>query len=156
MKKPLLKTSLICLGITLLYGMSSFKTPEGVSPQSNHTVSIVYDTIISPNGEESQCIKEIVIEGDQGDCQCSLEVHEFMGKWELRLSKSLSCSGPVTAKYKYKVTYYANGSNFPNDTTIEYGPYTTIVWNPNSVDHGDIRYSKCTPLDLEVCFTPTR
>lgn len=157
MKKHLLKAALICLGITLLCGLYSFKTSEGVKSQQNYqTASIVYDTIITPEGEESECIKEVVIESDQSDCQCSLyvSINTTINRWDLMISKSLSCSGPVTARYKYKVTYYANGSNYPNDTTIDYGPYTTIVWNPNSVAHGDIRYSECTPIDLEVCFTP--
>ena len=108
MKKLLLKASLICLGATLLCGMSSFTTPK-VEKLQCHNVSFVYDTIITPNGEESQCIiKEIVVESDQGDCVCSLYVHYTTEHWYLYCCTN-GCDRQVEVKYWYKL--YVEGGN---------------------------------------------
>ena len=107
MKKPLLKTALICLGITLLCGMSSFRTLKGEDlQQSYQSTSISNDTLITPNGEEAQYIKEVVIESNQSNCICSLFVSYAASYWSLNL-KNYS-NFPVEVSYTYTV-YPLNG-----------------------------------------------
>ena len=111
MKKSILKASLICLGIALLCGMSSFKTPDEVKPQQNYqTKTISNGTVINLDGREPQCIKkEVVLEGDKNGCTCTLEVIYDGTNWALRVKKSSLTEKDVVVTYSYKI-YGLDGS----------------------------------------------
>lgn len=157
MKKPILKTALICLGITLLCGMYSFKTPEGMkSQQRNRTMSIAYDTIITPDGEESECVKEVVVESDQGEGSFSLAVHYAScnygdicdpGNWYLYATNNYSRSVKVTYKYRK----YGKRGDVEIDTGIAIvsGQY----WGPVQINSGNLADGVFELIDIiEVCF----
>lgn len=106
MKKPLLKAALICLGITLLCGLYSFRTPQGENLQQRYrTTSTVYDTIIIPDGEAVECVKEVTVENDQGACTCRLHVlyNDITGDWSLYLNQY--CNTLVHVEYSYIIKY---------------------------------------------------
>lgn len=147
MKKPILKTALICLGITLLCGMYSFKTPEEAKLQRcNRTASIVYDTIITPDGEVSRVIKTVVVENDQKQCTCSLFVSENGTDWRLGIRSSCNCS--LKATYVY-TKYYIQGDEFIEETI---GPLTTDIGGQEkpSLESGKIGESFCIPVSVEA------
>lgn len=78
MKKSFLKTSLICLGITLLCGLYSFKTPYR---------------------EKSQFTKGCVVETNAlGEC-VSWKFRENYGHDEVRITNN--CSSDIVVSYKY-------------------------------------------------------
>lgn len=108
----LLKAVSICLGIALLCGMSSFRTPEDMKIQQGYqTAAISNDTIITPDGEFSRCIKEIVVEGNQPDGICFLKVccdYDANGQWKLCATNTYGRC--VNVKYWYKI--------YINDTTV--------------------------------------
>lgn len=161
MKKTLFKTAFICLGITLLCGLYSFKTPDGVKSQQNYrTASIVYDTIITPDGDESECIKkEVVVEGDKDGCTCTLYVsYDSSQDWSLRLKKSIK-QKDVVAYYSYK-KYGLDGKETENsgkiisvriksdveEITIDQGQYRVPF------DCNDSYLTVCEPGYLRACF----
>lgn len=145
MKKHLLKALLICLGATLLCGLSSFKTSEGVkSPRSN--VSIIYDTIITHDGEVSRVIKEVVDENGQTQCTCSLFVSVTGGNWRLGISSSCNC--PLEATIVY-TKYYIQGDEF-KEVTI--GPIPEDVGRVEkpALESGTIGESFCIPVSVDA------
>ena len=146
MKKSLLKATLICFGVILLCGLSSFMTPEEVkSPRSNYAMSIIYDTIITPEGEGSQCIREVVVESDQGDCLCSLYVTHSTGSWTLWLARS-RFGRSIEATIEYRI-YSGNSSKKIKETTNLPGNYSN-----NPIHSGFLSSSDCRPVSLKACF----
>ena len=131
----------------LLCGLYSFKTPEGVRLQRfNRTVSIVDDTIINSDGEESQCQTEVVVEGNKSGCTCTLEVaNSFDGSsWTLRVYYE-SCGSNTTASAECRwieeypdkdpdtltgfIPLLTNGNN----NTVASGSYTERICKPYSI-----------------------
>lgn len=146
MKKYLLKAVSICLGITLLCGMSSFRTPEGMKIQRGYqTAVITNDTIITSDGEESQCIKEVVVESERG-CRCFLRVVDgTQGQWYLYLYND--CSRNVKATFTYDI-YKLNGD-------IDNERRTDIIYEPgrNLIDQGIKSKELCCPGKITACLT---
>lgn len=149
MKKSLLKASLICLGVTLLCGLSSFMVPERVKlQQSCQTVTVSNDTIITSEGEESECIQKIVVEIDRSGCKCSLTIsYGEPGAWILCLTND--CTRRVHAICEYQI-YGKDGVHDKKTNTKE----VTIGGNMRSVriDSGSLDKSVCEVIDLQVCF----
>ena len=135
------------MGATLICGMSSFRIPERVkSQQCNRIASVVYDTIITPEGEVSRVIKEVVVENGQTQCTCSLFVAVNGESWRLALRSSCNCS--LEATYVY-TKYYIQGDEFKEETI---GPITTdIGWvEKPDLDRGKIGESFCIPVSVEA------
>ena len=123
MKKSLIKASLVCLGITLLCGLYSFKTLER---------------------EISQCVTEMVIENDLCDCNYRLYVETCTGFWYLKLKNE--CPDPIIATCKYTI-YYDDGTQKTYTETIRLnGVWETIVASGNT-DH-----SSCTANSVSARF----
>lgn len=123
MKKLLLKATFVCLGITLLCGMYSFKTPQK---------------------ELLKNIKEVVIEKDLCDCNYHLYVENGVGWWYLKLKNG--CPDPIIATCKYTI-YYEDGSSKSCTQTVRLnGNWETIV------DRGNSDHSSCTADDVSARF----
>ena len=155
MKKSLLKTSLICLGITLLCGLYSFKTPEGMkSQQRNRTASIVYDTIITLDGEGARCIKEFGEKSDPSVCECVLYVveNEYTNSWSLKLSVSCNCTVIVT--YDYTV-FSKDDGDVPGQGEIEcgWGVHDLKDVSGNYIS-GNLIDSRCNPERVIARLAP--
>ena len=143
MKKSLLKASLICLGITLLCGLSSFNTPNGVKSQGRNA-SIVYDTIITPFGEGSQCMKEVV-EGDNRGCTCSLFVETFdNNSWILWLEVTGNNGREVKVEGDYYIVSYDGRDNHQINRVIS--------GNEKQKLRSGSSNSVCIVTSLEPCF----
>lgn len=147
MKKTLFKTVLICLGVTLLCGLYSFKTPEGVkSHQCYQTAAISNDTIITPDGEGAECTQEVVVEIDKSGCNCSLTVSYWEpGRWNLNLTNG--CTRKVHAICKYNI-YGKNG--VCQEKTRE-----VTIWGGvggQRIDSESLDQSVCEVVSLQVCF----
>lgn len=173
MKKTLLKASLICLGILLLCGMSSFKTSERVKSQpliTNDTLvtfeedgaqqsfqiaTIVYDSVITTDGEDLQNIKEVVVDGDKGVCSCTLYVSNSGSIWTLYIYyHNVSCdnSKNVYAEYSYIESF----ANKPQKT-IHCTRSMPLRVGDNQVASGSLtgdNRSMCIPKSIKAwaCF----
>ena len=147
MKKTILKTALICLGITLLCGLCSFRTPERVKSQQSYQIAVIFaDTIITPNGEESECIKEVV-DRYQDPCTCLLEVRKNGTGWTLYIVYQSCGDNNIDVYAEYTWTEeYPSGS--PKTTTRT----TAIPLRPgdNPVIFGDYRQSICIPNNINA------
>lgn len=126
MKKSLLKASLICLGVTLLCGLYSFKTIEG---------------------EKSQHImKKSFVESELSGCKCRLCVKDGSdGDWVLYLYND--CSKNVKVTFTYYI-YKLNGE-------IESKPITDKIYSPgrNFIDNGVKSEELCCPGGITACLT---
>ena len=158
MKKSLLKTSLICLGVTLLCGMYSFKTPESVDLQQLYqTASISIDTLVTPDGEVTQLIKEVVVESDQGDCDCTVTlyvVYNVSTWWYLKLKNN--CPKPVEATCEYIIYSYYDPQT-QQFCSSEEGHQTTIPIElggncETRVDDGSLDCSVCEPVSVSAHY----
>lgn len=166
MKKSLLKAASISLGITLLCGLYSFKIPEGVKSQQNYqTAAISNDTLITPDGQELECVKEVVDEGGKNGCTCTLKVennHPITGQWKLQLERSsygeTEPTIQVTYEYKLYSVNFENGTSpdFVNSSskiircTVDFPGY---VHNIPSLLSGDLSQSVCVPVRIvEACI----
>lgn len=143
MKKSLLKASLICLGITLLCGLYSFKTPDGVKLQQRYlTAAISNDTIITPEGMESQQIKEVVVESGLSKCTCTLSVVDGTAVWILQVYISCDCDVIVTYDY---IVYYVDGTTYQPPYPVE------IRCDNGMCNHkveGSMSDSRCCPVSI--------
>lgn len=152
MKNSLLKASLICLVFTLLCGLYSFQTPEVVKTQRcNRTASVVYDTIITSEGEVSECIKEVVVKSDQSECKCSLYVsYGQPGRWSLNLNNYCTCTVIATIEYKIYEVDDISGE-FIERTE---GPKEIEIGNieKTGLERGDVGKSLCIPLSIQAHF----
>lgn len=109
MKKSLLKASLICLGVTLLCGLYSFKTPDiETSQQGCQTAAISNDTVISLLGAGSQSIKKEVAVGGRDGCTCSIDVSVSGEQWNIEGSND--CVETVSIRC-WGIVYGADGAN---------------------------------------------
>ena len=147
MKKSLSKAALICFGVTLLCGLYSFKTPEGErSQQCYRTALIVFDTIITPDGEGSECIKEVVVDRYQDPCTCLLEVRKNGTGWTLYIVYQ-SCDDnniDVYAEYTWTEEYPSGPPKTitrttaiplrPGENQMVHGDYTESICIPNSIN----------------------
>ena len=156
MKKLLLKASLICFGVTLLCGMSSFKIPEIEKfQQSYHSAAIAHDSIVIPNGEESECIKEIVVKSEQGDCICSLYVHYTDSNWYLYCCTN-GCDRQVEVKYWYKL-YVEGGNCLEGENYYRKRPVTGDIGvggvsGYRQIDSGRLKDGVFVLDHFDVCF----
>jgi len=153
MKKSLLKASLICLGITLLCGLYSFRIPEGENLQQRfRTASISNDTLITPDGEEAQSIKEVVVESDQGDCECVVTLKIVSGytshDWELIVTNP--CHKSIVASCNYDIT---TAPGRPNCYTIyEEGEVEVKQNGSKTIASGSYECSYCEPISVSAHF----
>ena len=164
MKKTLLKTVFICLEITLLCGLYSFKTPDGVKSQHSYrTSAISNDTVITPDGQESECVKEVVDEGGKNGCTCTLKVknnHPTTGQWELQLEKSSLTDRNVQVTFEYKLY----SVNFENGSSEDFVNSSSKIFRCTEIIQGDhmnkldvrsdqLHKSVCVPVRIvEACF----
>ena len=139
--------------------MSSFKTPEGVkSFRSN--ASIVYDTITTSDGEQSQCIKEVVVENEQGEEGFSLALKYTIchgcepGDYKLFATNNYSRRVKVIYKYKEygKVNGKVNGEKM--DPKIATGEAIVSGQHENElIKSGNLADGVFELIDIiEVCF----
>lgn len=155
MKKSLLKATLICLGVTLLCGLYSFKTPEEVKLQRcNQTASIVYDTIITSDGKESECIQKVAVESEQGDCECVVTLKIVNGytssDWKLIVTNP--CHKSVVATCNYDIS---TALGQPNCYTIffEVGEEVEVKHKSSEViARGPYDCSYCEPISVSAHF----
>ncbi len=153
MKKSLLKASLFCLGAILLCGLYSFKSLQIESFQQNYqTEAIFNDTLITPEGEEPQLIKESIVEDDQRQCSCYLFVSENTTTESWRLGIKSSCSCTLIATYVYTVYYIDEYSGEFKERTE--GPEEIEIGNVEipQLDHGTIGKSVCFPVSIDARF----
>ena len=156
MKKHLLKAALICLGITLLCGLYSFRTLKGEDLQHSYqTVAISNDTIITSEGEESECIQEVVVENEQGDGTCSLYVHYTTENWYLYCCTN-GCDRSVEVKYWYKL--FVDGGDCLEGDEV-YRKRTVVgdvgvggVIGYRQIDSGRLKEGVFVLDHFEVCF----
>ena len=123
MRKTLLKPLLICLGITFLCGLYSFKSIEKKTSQT-------------PN--------KVVVENDRCDCNYHLYVENGVGWWYLKLKNN--CPDPIIATCRYTI-YYNDGSRESFTETVRLnGNWETVV------DRGNSDHSSCTADGVQAKF----
>ena len=116
---------------------------------------IVYDSVITTDGEDLQNIKEVVVDGDKGVCSCTLYVSNSGSIWTLYIYyHNVSCdnSKNVYAEYSYIESF----ANKPQKT-IHCTRSMPLRVGDNQVASGSLtgdNRSMCIPKSIKAwaCF----